>query len=69
MKNDQELLNAIKKGDTIAFANLYHKYKRTVYVKCYSYLKNSFDAEETTQDIFLKVWLKKDSISISSHLM
>lgn len=38
------------------FEKLYHEYKTLVYTMALNYLQNSEDAEEVTQDIFVKVY-------------
>lgn len=55
MDNDFELIQLIAKGDKIAFRKLYTLYNEKVYNTATSYVQNIADAEETTQDVFLKI--------------
>ncbi|HAF77093.1 MAG TPA: RNA polymerase subunit sigma-70 [Maribacter sp.] len=48
----------IKSKDSQLFGILYDRYSNKVYNKCYSFVKNSDEAKDLTQDIFLKVFLK-----------
>lgn len=50
-----KLINLALKGDERAYEELYKKYSGKVYALCYSFLKNSADAEDITQEAFLKV--------------
>ena len=48
----------IKSKDSQLFGILYDRYSNKVYNKCYSFVKNSDEAKDLTQDIFLKVFLR-----------
>ena len=37
------------------FEEIYHDHKHMVYNLCLNYLQNTHDAEEATQDVFVKV--------------
>ena len=49
-----ELLEKIKRHDQEAFKNFYEIYKDMVYNVCYRMLNNKQDAEDATQDVFVK---------------
>lgn len=55
MLNDQKLINLIALGDANAFKDLYNQYADKVYNTALSYAKNVPDAEEITQDVFVKI--------------
>ncbi|MEH0152789.1 RNA polymerase sigma factor [Limibacter armeniacum] len=55
VNTDQQLIEAIAKGDTDALQNLYDRYAAKVYNTALSYVKNVPEAEEITQDVFLKI--------------
>ena len=46
----------------MAFRKIYDGFSEPLYRFAYSYLKDSFEAEEIVQDVFLKVWEKRDEI-------
>lgn len=55
---DIALLARIQQDDQDALMTLYHRYSRLVYSVAYQTLNNQEDSEETTQDVFLRVWKK-----------
>ena len=56
MKYDFELIQLVAKGDKIAFRKLYASFQEKVYNTAISYVQNTVDAEEITQDVFLKIY-------------
>ncbi len=50
------------------FEDIYEQYKDMVYNVSLSYLQNAQDAEEVTQDVFVKVYQKLSSFSKRSSL-
>jgi len=65
-KEDQDIdlktIAKFKNGDILAFRKIYDGFSEPLYRFAYSYLKDSFEAEEIVQDVFLKVWEKRDEI-------
>jgi len=62
--NEYELLKRLQSGDQLAFESLYQKYSREIYNKLVKMVKNVTLAEELTQDVFVKVWNKREVITI-----
>jgi len=60
--NEQELLKQLSEGNEAAFASLYGHYKDKIYSIAYSLTKSVPLAEETVQDVFMKMWLKRVSL-------
>lgn len=56
----------IKNNDVKLFEILYDRYFPFVYGQCLSYFKNAQDAEDSSQDIFYKLFLKLDSFKFQS---
>jgi len=54
--NDQIIINQIIEGDTKAFSELVNRYKDLVYTLALRMLKNREEAEEVSQDTFIKVF-------------
>jgi RNA polymerase sigma-70 factor (ECF subfamily) len=54
--DDIELMNRVAAHDQQAFGELYQQYGKAVYSLAYRILQNATQAEEVTQDTFLKVW-------------
>lgn len=55
---DEELIRRVAQGDPESVRVLYHRYSRLVYGLAMRITGNNTDAEEVTQDVFLKVWEK-----------
>ncbi len=56
---DEELVNQIiATKNTLLFGVLYDRYVHKVYNKCYGFSKTSEEAEDLTQDIFVKLYTK-----------
>ncbi|MCF0074407.1 RNA polymerase sigma-70 factor [Dyadobacter sp. CY261] len=63
LHNETELLTEIAAGSEKAFAALFHWYRDKVYSTALRLTHSSFLAEEVVQDIFLKLWVKRSSLS------
>ena len=61
--NEQELLQEIARGNTDAFRTLMRMYKDSVFSAAIGLLKDRGRAEDSVQDIFLKIWLRRTSLS------
>ncbi len=59
---DRVLVMRMKRGDMKAFQELFVTYGEKLYEFSFSYLKDSFVAEEIVQDVFLRIWEIKDDI-------
>ncbi|TWV91100.1 RNA polymerase sigma factor [Chitinophaga pinensis] len=59
---EKELLAAIAKGDTKAFAAVFKKYRMPVFMHTLSIIKSPERAEEITQDVFLKIWHYREGL-------
>ncbi|MEZ4919992.1 MAG: RNA polymerase sigma factor [Saprospiraceae bacterium] len=55
MYTDEELLQAVAQGQQEAFAKLYQRFATQVYNTALSYLQQTEDAEEVTQDVFVNI--------------
>ena len=56
-RNELEaLLLQVAAGDQDAFAQVYHRTRAAVYALALSILKNTHDAQDITQDAFVRVW-------------
>ncbi|MBT8258294.1 MAG: RNA polymerase sigma factor [Bacteroidia bacterium] len=65
--SDEDLVRAIvSSNDTMLFEILYDRYSQVVYNKCFSFAKNRYEAEDLTQDVFLKLFVKLRSFKGNS---
>lgn len=53
---DRQLLSAAKDGDAEAFGVLYERYAERVFRFLFAHVDNRLDAEDITEDVFLRVW-------------
>jgi len=61
--NEKGLLLQIISGDTDAFAEIYDLYKDRIFAFAYTLTKSKEIAEEATQEVFVKLWEKRDQIN------
>ena len=52
----ERLLSGVAAGDRDALAQLYHRTRTAVFCLALSVLKNAHDAQDVTQDTFVRVW-------------
>lgn len=58
---DQELIDAFREGDEAAMTALVQKYLDTIYNFSFRFVKREAEAEDITQETFIKVWKHIDS--------
>ncbi|WP_316804274.1 RNA polymerase sigma-70 factor [Pedobacter nototheniae] len=52
----KQVLNDLKIGDSAAFNQVYHLYRKKVYAYAYRFTRCRETAEELTQDTFVRLW-------------
>ena len=62
VQKENELLAAVAAGDFKAFGDLYEKYHRMLYFFAFNLSKNSHDAEELVQSVFVSIWETRQNI-------
>ena len=63
--SDEELVEQIvASNDPLLFEKLYDRYAKMVYNKCYGFAKSEDEAEDLTQDVFLRLFLNLENIVI-----
>lgn len=60
--NEIQLLIALKSGDRPAFEKIYQSYSPRIFLNILKMVKSVEDAQEILQDVFIKVWEKRDLI-------
>lgn len=58
MNSFYKLKTLAEEGDEVTFGQVFDKHYKWVYSRAYRMLKDHGDAEEVTQDVFIKVWQK-----------
>ena len=68
LQEDKKLYQQVIKGNEKAFEVLFHKYYGHLCLFASSILNNDSSAEEIVQDFFVKLWEKRDQITIESSV-
>ncbi len=63
--NDNEILSLIKKGNQLAFTQLYNKYWKKLFSFAYNILNEKQLAENVLHEVFTSIWVKKEAIEIT----
>lgn len=63
--NEQDILIKLKAGEEPAFGKLYAHFSETIYGRLLRLLKDTDIADEIIQELFLKVWEKREQINPS----
>lgn len=66
LHNEREILLFTSQGDEKAFAQLFHHYRDRIYSVAFKLTGSEHIAEETVQDVFLKVWIKREGLTAIS---
>jgi len=80
LHTEKELVKKLKEGDSFAFEVLFYKYRNKVKGFAVKLVPAQVDPEEIVQEVFVKLWLKKEAIdpakdfqsylfSITKHLV
>jgi RNA polymerase sigma-70 factor (ECF subfamily) len=64
--DDAELADLLKLGDEPAFTEIYNRYWDKLYFIAHKLLKDTDNAEEIVQEVFLTLWRKKETLEIQS---
>ena len=58
----------VSQGDIYAFEKIYHYYHHKLIVFSQTYTKSKETAEEIVEDVFVKLWFKRESVSDITNL-
>ncbi|MCF0055063.1 RNA polymerase sigma factor [Dyadobacter sp. CY356] len=64
--SDDALTDLLKTGEQAAFEAIYNRYWDKLFYTAHRIVKSSQIAEEITQDVFLLLWTKKETLNIAS---
>jgi len=62
LHTEKELVKKLKEGDSFAFEVLFYKYRNKTKGFALKIVPAQIDPEEIVQEVFVRVWLKKDAI-------
>lgn len=63
LHTEKELVTKLQKGDSFAFEVLFYKYRNKVKGFAVKMVPTQVDPEEIVQEVFVKLWLKKEFIN------
>jgi len=63
LHTEKELVTKLKEGDSFAFEVLFYKYRNKVKGFAVKLVPTQVDPEEIVQEVFVKLWLKKEFIN------
>ncbi|MDC7217837.1 MAG: RNA polymerase sigma-70 factor [Spirochaetales bacterium] len=63
--DEKDLLLGLQNGEHAAFEQLYHRYSKPLYWKINSMVKQPEEADELLQELFVKVWEKRERLNIN----
>lgn len=66
--NEKEVIKSIREGDTALFSKIVERYERMVFRIAMGYLHHKEDAEDATQEIFIKLFRSLSSFKGDSEL-
>ena len=66
--SEQELTALLKEGDQQAFNALFDQYQQTVFSIAYKLTRSRVQAKEIVQDVFLKLWMKRQQLDQIDNL-
>lgn len=64
-ENDKLLVSKLRNDDIKAFDALFQKYSDRLYRFSFSLLKNDEDSKEIIQEVFLRIWKKREELDSS----
>lgn len=62
-KTERELIKLIALNDELAFRQLFDRYWNKIYAAAFALTKFPAVSEEIVQDVFVKIWLKRNELS------
>jgi len=67
--NDHQLYELLKEGNPVALNHIHSRYKRLLFWLGKQMLEDDFVVETLVQDVFLKLWLHRDTIETPNHIL
>ena len=66
--SDQELVFLLNKGDHLAYAQIYDRYKFILQAHAVNKLRDREEAKDVIQEVFTYLWSKREIIQLSGNL-
>lgn len=65
---DERLVKRLKEGDQLAFSIIYKEYAEQAFSLSYKYLSDKYLAEDAVQNLFVKLWVRRDNLDETKPL-
>jgi RNA polymerase sigma-70 factor (ECF subfamily) len=62
ISDEDKLVKDFQSGDDLAFATLYNRYKRSIYIFCWKMLLDVEATKDCVQEVFLRVYERRDQL-------
>jgi len=66
--SDTELARLLQSGDRIAYTEIYHRYRRKLYLFAFGRLGNREEVKDIIHEIFLSLWINHEDLSLKHSL-
>ena len=66
--DERQTITLLLQGDEATYERVYKQYFQLLYAYAYSVIEDDMQAEEIVQQLFLKIWEKKDQLHIETSL-
>lgn len=66
--NDSELVALLRQGDSLAYTEIYNRYKELLYIFAYRRLRDREEARDLIHELFLSIWNKRSALYLHSTL-
>ena len=66
--SDLELIRLLQSGDHQAYTEIYNRFKSVLYVHAYNKLRNTEEAKDVVQDLFVSLWHNRANIHVTGQL-
>lgn len=66
--SDDQLVLLLKRGDRIAFTQIYERYKYMLYAHAFRRLRNEEESEDMIHDLFATLWKRHETFELKTHL-
>jgi RNA polymerase sigma-70 factor (ECF subfamily) len=60
--DEKAMLTSLAKGSRVAFTQIFDLYYPSVFTYARKYLRSTEEAEEATQDVFIRIWNKRECL-------
>ena len=65
---DEDLMMQVRRGDEDAFRRIVERHQTSVYQLCYQFTGNRADAEDTAQEVFIRLYRSRERYRPSARL-